>query len=71
MISNTAIVDGITMRWEEAGEGMPVVLIHGIPTSPARCGDTLCRKLPRAAALPGKWSAMARPFRRGGIATYP
>jgi len=36
MISNTAIVDGITMRWEEAGEGMPVVLIDGFPTSPAR-----------------------------------
>ncbi|TDT41776.1 pimeloyl-ACP methyl ester carboxylesterase [Halospina denitrificans] len=35
MISNTAIVDGITMRWEETGEGMPVILIHGIPTSPA------------------------------------
>ncbi|SFR66415.1 Pimeloyl-ACP methyl ester carboxylesterase [Marinobacter daqiaonensis] len=35
MISKTAIVDGITMRWEETGEGTPVVLIHGIPTSPA------------------------------------
>lgn len=35
MISNTAIVDGINMRWEETGEGMPVILIHGIPTSPA------------------------------------
>lgn len=28
-------VDGVTMRWEEQGEGVPVVLIHGIPTSPA------------------------------------
>ena len=27
-------VDGIPMRWEEAGEGRPVVYIHGIPTSP-------------------------------------
>lgn len=23
------------MRWEESGEGMPLVLVHGIPTSPA------------------------------------
>lgn len=23
------------MRWEEAGEGAPVVFLHGIPTSPA------------------------------------
>lgn len=23
------------MRWEEAGEGFPVVLVHGIPTGPA------------------------------------
>lgn len=35
MISKTAIVDGVTHRWEEAGEGIPVILIHGIPTSPA------------------------------------
>ncbi len=28
-------VDGIAMRWEERGEGIPVVLLHGIPTSPA------------------------------------
>lgn len=35
MISKTALVDGITMRWEETGEGTPVILIHGIPTSPA------------------------------------
>jgi pimeloyl-ACP methyl ester carboxylesterase len=27
-------VDGITMRWLEQGEGMPLVLLHGIPTSP-------------------------------------
>ncbi|TCO77872.1 alpha/beta fold hydrolase [Chromatocurvus halotolerans] len=35
MNSNTTVVDGITMRWEEAGDGMPVILIHGIPASPA------------------------------------
>ncbi|MDQ3388123.1 MAG: alpha/beta fold hydrolase [Gemmatimonadota bacterium] len=27
--------NGIRMRWEEAGEGIPVVFVHGIPTSPA------------------------------------
>lgn len=35
MASNRVVVDGINMRWEEGGEGVPVVLIHGIPTSPA------------------------------------
>lgn len=34
MISKKTTVDGITMRWLEEGDGMPVVLIHGIPTSP-------------------------------------
>lgn len=34
-ISKSATVDGIGMRWEEQGEGPPLVLIHGIPTSPA------------------------------------
>ena len=32
--SRTVDVDGIRMRWKEAGEGQPVVFIHGIPTSP-------------------------------------
>jgi pimeloyl-ACP methyl ester carboxylesterase len=27
-------VTGIPMRWIESGEGMPVVFVHGIPTSP-------------------------------------
>lgn len=35
MTGKTAMVEGITMKWEEHGEGVPVVLIHGIPTSPA------------------------------------
>jgi pimeloyl-ACP methyl ester carboxylesterase len=34
MQTQSATVDGITMRWLEAGEGTPVVLVHGIPTSP-------------------------------------
>ena len=34
MKSRTADVGGIRMRWEEEGEGPPVVFIHGIPTSP-------------------------------------
>lgn len=29
-----AEVNGIQMRWEEQGEGTPVVYVHGIPTSP-------------------------------------
>lgn len=27
-------VDGMWMRWDETGGGVPVVLVHGIPTSP-------------------------------------
>lgn len=27
------VVEGIAMRWLEAGEGVPVVMVHGIPTS--------------------------------------
>jgi pimeloyl-ACP methyl ester carboxylesterase len=34
MQSRSQEVDGIQMRWEEAGEGEPVVFVHGIPTSP-------------------------------------
>jgi len=32
--SKSASVNGIAMRWEEHGQGVPLVLIHGIPTSP-------------------------------------
>jgi len=35
MESRTQAVGDIEMRWEEAGEGFPLVLIHGIPTCPA------------------------------------
>ena len=31
----TATVDGTPLRWLEQGTGTPVVLVHGIPTSPA------------------------------------
>ena len=34
MESRTVDVEGIRIRWEEEGEGHPVVFIHGIPTSP-------------------------------------
>lgn len=30
----TSVVEGIRMRWLEHGQGYPVVLVHGIPTSP-------------------------------------
>ena len=29
-----AVVKGVPMRWEESGSGRPVILVHGIPTSP-------------------------------------
>ena len=35
MQSRTATIDGTPIRWEEQGTGTPVVLVHGIPTSPA------------------------------------
>ena len=35
METRTATVNGVPMRWEEqAGEGLPLVLVHGIPTGP-------------------------------------
>lgn len=34
MESRDVEVNGIRMRWEEQGEGPPVVFVHGIPTSP-------------------------------------
>ncbi|WP_019812369.1 alpha/beta fold hydrolase [Saccharomonospora halophila] len=34
MRERTDVVDTITMRWLEHGEGTPVVFVHGIPTSP-------------------------------------
>lgn len=33
--SQTTSVEGVPIRWEEAGHGYPVVFVHGIPTSPA------------------------------------
>lgn len=39
MQSHTANVDGIEMRWEETGSGDPLILLHGIPTSPALWRD--------------------------------
>jgi pimeloyl-ACP methyl ester carboxylesterase len=32
--SSSVEVNGIRMRWEQQGEGRPVVFVHGIPTSP-------------------------------------
>ncbi len=34
MLSKEARVNGIRMRWDEEGAGPPVVLLHGLPTSP-------------------------------------
>jgi len=33
--TRTATIDGTPIRWLEQGSGAPVVLVHGIPTSPA------------------------------------
>ncbi len=35
MESREVTTRGVPMRWEEAGRGLPVVFVHGIPTSPA------------------------------------
>jgi len=34
-------VTGIPMRWVENGDGFPVVLVHGIPTTPALWRDVM------------------------------
>jgi pimeloyl-ACP methyl ester carboxylesterase len=34
MREQTSTVNGIRMRWEETGDGPPIIYIHGIPTSP-------------------------------------
>ncbi|MBW3097717.1 alpha/beta fold hydrolase [Pseudohoeflea coraliihabitans] len=34
MKMNSRTIDGIPMRWKEHGEGIPLVLVHGIPTGP-------------------------------------
>lgn len=34
MESKAIEIDGLRVRWEEQGEGMSVVLLHGIPTGP-------------------------------------
>jgi pimeloyl-ACP methyl ester carboxylesterase len=35
VLSQHAMIGNTRVRWEEQGEGIPVVFIHGIPTSPA------------------------------------
>ncbi len=35
MQDHTLVVDGIPIRWSEQGQGVPVVFVHGIPTSRA------------------------------------
>ena len=35
MESHAIDVRGVPLRWEEQGAGDPVILVHGIPTSPA------------------------------------
>lgn len=42
-VGEMAEVGGIAMRWLEHGEGPVVVLIHGIPTSPALWRQVMLR----------------------------
>lgn len=50
MQEKEATVGGILMRWHEYGDpaGLPVVLVHGIPTGPAPIAPAV-RRLPRFA----------------------
>lgn len=41
MQEQTAVVDGVPLRWFESGAGHVVVLVHGIPTSPALWRDVV------------------------------
>jgi pimeloyl-ACP methyl ester carboxylesterase len=49
--SQEAVVDGAPVRWLEHGEGHPVVLVHGIPTSPRLWRHVLPRVRGRCLAL--------------------
>jgi hypothetical protein len=41
MNERTATINDTPMRWlEQDGEGVPIVLVHGIPTSPAGGGTS-------------------------------
>jgi pimeloyl-ACP methyl ester carboxylesterase len=41
--TQTITVDGVSMRWVEQGAGVPVILVHGIPTSPALWREVMPR----------------------------
>ncbi len=34
MEQTSVTVEGLRMRWDEQGEGVPLVLVHGIPSCP-------------------------------------
>jgi pimeloyl-ACP methyl ester carboxylesterase len=62
MENQETTVGGVPVRWLEHGSGRPVVLVHGIPTSPAlwrhvmplvRAGAWLGRCVATAPASPG------------------
>jgi pimeloyl-ACP methyl ester carboxylesterase len=47
MNERTATIDDTPVRWlEQDGEGVPIVLVHGIPTSPALWRDVVPRLRP-------------------------
>ncbi len=51
MTSHSLTVRGVPMRWEEVGDGPAVVLLHGIPTSPALWRHVLPHLQERARCL--------------------
>lgn len=49
-MEKTIVAGNVRMKWIEQGEGFPVVLVHGIPTSPALWRHVI-PKLPEARCL--------------------
>ncbi|UVW28775.1 alpha/beta fold hydrolase [Massilia sp. H6] len=49
-MEQTVVVDDLRMTWTEQGTGFPVILVHGIPTSPALWRHVMPR-LPQARCI--------------------
>lgn len=61
-----AIVGGEPVRWLESGEGPPVVLVHGIPTTPRLWRHVAPRVRGRCLALEMRGYGTSIPDGRGG-----
>lgn len=66
MRENEYVLDGGTIRWLEHGEGHPVVLLHGIPTSPRLWRHVLPRVQGRCLAPEMTGYGTSIPDGRGG-----